>query len=75
LVRSTPWRAPVKDHKRIALNIATASLATARRGSCWVVGSDQRLPAGESLYSHADIQVLCDTTDDDPHQAPPVSDR
>ncbi|MCA1647543.1 MAG: Uma2 family endonuclease [Chloroflexi bacterium] len=56
-----------EDHNRIALSIATTLLlATARRGSCRIVGSHQRLQAGESPYSYPDIQVLRDPTEDDP---------
>jgi Uma2 family endonuclease len=55
-----------EDHNRIALNIAAALLPAARMVGCRVVGSDQRLQAGESLYYYPDVQVLCDPTDDDP---------
>src|ERR687883_757814 len=55
-----------EDHNRIALNIAAALLPAARAVGCRVVGSDQRLQAGESLYYYPDVQVLCDPTDDDP---------
>lgn len=55
-----------EDHNRIALNVAAALLPAARAASCRVVGSDQRLQAGESLYYYPDIQVLCDPTDNDP---------
>jgi Uma2 family endonuclease len=55
-----------EDHNRIALNIAAALLPAARIVGCRVVGSDQRLQAGESLYYYPDVQVLCDPTDDDP---------
>jgi Uma2 family endonuclease len=55
-----------EDHNRIALNIAAALLPAARAVGCRVVGSDQRLQAGESLYYYPDVQVLCDPSDDDP---------
>jgi Uma2 family endonuclease len=55
-----------EDHNRIALNIAAALLPAARTAGCRVVGSDQRLQAGDSLYYYPDVQVLCDPTDDDP---------
>jgi Uma2 family endonuclease len=55
-----------EDHNRIALNIAAALLPAARARGCRVVGSDQRLQAGEALYYYPDVQVLCDPTDDDP---------
>lgn len=55
-----------EDHNRLALNIAAALLPAARRRGCRVVGSDQRLQAGEALYYYPDVQVLCDATDHDP---------
>jgi Uma2 family endonuclease len=55
-----------EDHNRIALNIAAALLPVARGLGCRVVGSDQRLQAGESLYYYPDVQVLCDPSDNDP---------
>lgn len=55
-----------EDHNRIALNIAAALLPAARAVGCRVVGSDQKLQAGDHLYYYPDVQVLCDPTDDDP---------
>src|SRR5437870_3519929 len=55
-----------EDHNRIALNIAAALLAAARATGCRVVGSDQKLEAGDHLYYYPDVQVLCDPTDNDP---------
>ena len=55
-----------EDHNRIALNVAAALLPAARAAGCRLVGSDQRLQAGEALYYYPDVQVLCDPTDDDP---------
>lgn len=53
-------------HNRVALNIAAALLPGARAAGCRVVGSDQKLQAGDHLYYYPDIQVLCDPTDADP---------
>jgi Uma2 family endonuclease len=53
-------------HNRIALNIAAALLSAARARGCRVVGSDQKLEAGDHLFYYPDVQVLCDPTDDDP---------
>ena len=55
-----------EDHNRIALNIAAALLPGARAAGCRVVGSDQKLQAGDHLYYYPDVQVLCDPTDNDP---------
>ena len=55
-----------EDHNRIALNIAAVLLPPAREIGCRIVGSDQRLQAGDSLYYYPDVQVLRDSTDDDP---------
>jgi Uma2 family endonuclease len=55
-----------EDHNRIALNIAAALLPGARAVGCRVVGSDQKLEAGDHLYYYPDVQVLCDPTDNDP---------
>jgi Uma2 family endonuclease len=55
-----------EDHNRIALNIAAALLSAARVAGCRVVGSDQKLEAGDHLYYYPDVQVLCDPADDDP---------
>src|ERR671936_454279 len=53
-------------HNRIALNVAAALLPAARAAGCRVVGSDQKLQAGDDLYYYPDVQVLCDPTDNDP---------
>ena len=55
-----------EDHSRIALNIAAALLPGARAVGCRVVGSDQKLQAGDHLYYYPDLEVVCDPTDDDP---------
>jgi Uma2 family endonuclease len=55
-----------ENHNRIALNIAAALLPGARAVGCRVVGSDQKLQAGDHLYYYPDVQVLCDPTDGDP---------
>lgn len=55
-----------EDHNRIALNIAAALLPAARAVGCRVVGSDQKLQAGNDLYYYPDVQVLCDPSDADP---------
>jgi Uma2 family endonuclease len=55
-----------EDHNRIALNIAAALLPAARATGCRVVSSDQKLQPGNDLYYYPDVQVLCDSTDDDP---------
>ena len=53
-------------HNRVALNIAADLLAAARVVGCRVVGSDQKLEAGDHLYYYPDVQVLCDPADTDP---------
>jgi Uma2 family endonuclease len=55
-----------EDHNRIALNIAATLLPAARAMGCRVVGSDQKLQAGDHLYYYPDVQVLCDPADNDP---------
>jgi hypothetical protein len=55
-----------EDHNRIALNIAAALLPAARAAGCRVVGSDQRLQAGEALYTTRTCRCYAIATDDDP---------